>query len=61
MWEAHKYLREMKDEVEREKNLEGTQDNSWDFLHPLTEYRNFAAKHGDWQPRQRRIWLGHVN
>jgi DNA repair exonuclease SbcCD nuclease subunit len=47
MWEAHKCLREMKDEVQREKNLEGKlKDNSWDFLHPLTEYRNFAAKHG---------------
>lgn len=47
MWEAHKCLREMKDEVQREKDLAGKlKDNSWDFLHPLTEYRNFAAKHG---------------
>jgi DNA repair exonuclease SbcCD nuclease subunit len=47
MWEAHKYLRELDDEVHREQNLEGKlKDNSWDFLHPLTTYRNFAAKHG---------------
>ncbi len=47
MWEAHKCLREIADEVQREKDLESKlKDNSWDFLHPLTEYRNFAAKHG---------------
>lgn len=47
MWEAHKSLREMTDEVLREKDLERKlKDKSWDFLHPLTEYRNFAAKHG---------------
>lgn len=51
MWEAHKHLRGMNDEVQREKNLEAKlKDNSWDFLHPLTEYRNFAAKHGRLAP-----------
>lgn len=47
MWEAHSNLRKLKDETDREERLEGMlKDDSWDFLLPLTEYKNFAAKHG---------------
>lgn len=47
MWEAHVTLRGLQDEIQREERLERMlKDDSCDFLGPLTEYRNFAAKHG---------------
>lgn len=47
MWDAHQTLRSINDEDERDRDLQRKlQDDSWDFLHPLNEYRNFAAEHG---------------
>ena len=51
MWDSHKVLRGEQD-VERRERLLRTkcEDQSFDFLSPLAEYRAFAAQHGRLSP-----------
>ena len=47
LWDSHKMLRETMDANLRDKSLRAKlQDPVLDFLLPLKEYRDFAAKHG---------------